>query len=66
MEKPWTLIATALFDLLDDIDTLDDELREEDDAVFRQRALAIAEKRFQYGETDGYNLRFHLPSKPDA
>lgn len=61
VKQPWTLIAAHLFDLLDDIDTLGDELKDGPDDLFRARALEIAHKRFKVADTDGYDLRFKLP-----
>lgn len=40
-------IAEALWQLLDDIDTLDDSCRERDD-LFRERARVRLKKRFEH------------------
>lgn len=50
-----TQIATELFGLLDDIDTLDDMCRE-DDHMFRVLAMREVAKRFKYCETDGQKV----------
>lgn len=48
-------IATSLWDLLDDIDTLGDAVKGNDKA-FRSAALKLAAKRFKYAKSDGYKL----------
>lgn len=44
--------AIELFGILDDIDTLDD-ICKEDDEVFRELVMHEVAKRFKYAETDG-------------
>lgn len=48
-------IAIELFNLLDDIDTLDD-LCKDDAEMFRLLAMREVAKRFKYCETDGYKV----------
>lgn len=48
--------AKQLWDLLDDISTADDACKD-DDAEFRKRAYALAEKRLLFFTSDGQSLR---------
>lgn len=57
----WELRARFLWDLLDDIDTLDDACKD-DDAEFRSRARAVQRKRFIISESDGYTVQFFSPT----
>ena len=52
-----------LWDLLDDIDTLDDACKEHD-ASFRKRAYAIQRRRYEISTSDGYTVTFRdTPSR---
>lgn len=51
----WEERARKLWHLLDDIDTLDDACRS-DDQAFREHARKIQRKRFQILTSDGYEL----------
>jgi hypothetical protein len=53
------VIAHRLWELLDEIDTLDDMIKS-DDAAFRKRVYEIQQKRWQYASTDGYTLQFNV------
>jgi elongation factor P hydroxylase len=55
----WEQIARALFDLLDDCDTADDAAKS-DDAVFRALVREAHHKRFDYGVSDGYTVKFKV------
>lgn len=52
--------ATALFDLLDQIDTSDD-VAKTSDAAFRKMAMSLVKHRFAWATTDGFNLTFKEP-----
>ncbi len=57
-EVPLLLQATAakfLWQLLDDIDSLDDSCRD-DDKLFRERVRALQKRRFDVGDSDGYEV----------
>lgn len=55
-------IATALFQLLDDIDTADD-LAKDNDKLYRNLVRRAHTKRFRYASTDGYSLEFNTKDK---
>lgn len=57
----WEDIAKTLWQLLDDIDTLDDACKSNDEA-FRKLTYKTQQKRHKYLVSDGYNLT--LPSPP--
>lgn len=52
-------IASFLFNLLDDIDTLDDACKG-DNKAFRERVYEIQQKRFEVADTNGYELKFKV------
>ncbi len=57
-EVPLLLQAAAakfLWQLLDDVDSLDDSCRD-DDKLFRERARALQKRRFEVGDSDGYEV----------
>lgn len=54
--------ARFLFDLLDDIDTLDD-MAKADDAAYRAAVQKVQRRRFEVATTDGYTVTF-LPTPP--
>jgi hypothetical protein len=49
--------ATALFDLIDEIDTISD-LAKNDDKLYRQLVERTQRRRFEIATTDGYSLTF--------
>lgn len=49
--------AEFLYDLLDDIDTANDQAKE-DDAFFRKMVNSLHGKRFEVASSDGYNVFF--------
>lgn len=51
-------IVVALWDILDDIDTIDDMVRD-DDEMYREMVSRVQTNRLKYLETDGYDL--YLP-----
>lgn len=51
-------IAHFLFQLLDDIDKIDDIAKGNDDQ-YRRLIRRINRRRFEVGATDGYNVWFH-------
>lgn len=51
----WEERARKLWQLLDDIDTLDDSCRS-DDQAFRSLTREVQRQRFQILTSDGYNL----------
>lgn len=53
----WREIARYLFDLLDDIDTIDD-IAKSDDASYRQMVANVHRNRFNVGMTNGYDVVF--------
>ncbi len=53
----WEKIARALFDMLDEIDTIDD-LAKGDEKLYRNLVRKEHIKRFDYAATDGYVVRF--------
>jgi hypothetical protein len=46
-----------LWDLLDDIDTLDDACRA-DDSAFRAAVRKLQKRRFEISSSDGYSVKF--------
>jgi len=48
-------IATELFGIIDDIDTLDD-LCKDNDKLFRHLTMQEAAKRFKFCTTDGHKV----------
>jgi len=52
-----TEAAARLWQLLDNIDTLDDSCREHDD-LFRERTRSQQQKRFEIADSDGYLLNW--------
>jgi len=54
-EQKWKERAEALWQILDDIDTLDDAIKN-DDTSFRKWALEYSYKRHEILSSDGYNL----------
>jgi len=50
-------IAVFLWQLLDDVDTLTDAVKDNDSA-FRQQTARLIKKRFDVGKSDGHNLWF--------
>lgn len=55
--EQWERIAHFLFNRLDDIDTYTDIVKD-NDHLFRQQALLVAQARFEVGRTDGYRVVF--------
>lgn len=53
--EQWKAVAEGLWQILDDINTLDDWAKNNDRA-FRTRAVHYSEKRHRYATSDGYDL----------
>lgn len=51
----WKLRAERLFQLLDDIDTMDDAVKS-NDMKYRRGVRRLHRLRFKYATTDGYDL----------
>ena len=49
--------ATGLWDLLDEIDTISD-LAKDNDELYRKLVEKVQRRRFQFGKTDGYDAVF--------
>jgi hypothetical protein len=56
-EQEWEAIAQHLFKLLDDIDTVDDMARDDDEG-YRSMVRRIQKRRFEVATTDGYTVSF--------
>tara|TARA_R110000772_G_scaffold167628_1_gene279335 strand:+ start:241 stop:468 length:228 start_codon:yes stop_codon:yes gene_type:complete len=57
----WESHARFLWDLLDNIDTLDDACKS-DDLEFRDRTRTQQRRRYEVSASDGYVVRFKEPS----
>ena len=55
--EKWKTIANALFQLLDDIDTAED-IAKSNNKLFRSLVHKTHLKRYDFAETDGYNVKF--------
>ena len=55
---PTHVQAEALWQLLDNIDTLDDSCRD-NDAAFRRSAVRLSKMRFEMADSDGYSLTWN-------
>ncbi|WP_299663907.1 hypothetical protein [uncultured Ruegeria sp.] len=53
-----------LWDLLDDIDTLDDACKD-NDAEFRNRVRQVQRRRFEISSSNGYSVTFTRPANTD-
>jgi len=53
----WEKRARFLWDLLDDIDTLDDACKD-DDAMFRRSVRKLHKRRWEISTSDGYTVTF--------
>tara|TARA_R110002012_G_C11677298_1_gene614039 strand:- start:9773 stop:9973 length:201 start_codon:yes stop_codon:yes gene_type:complete len=60
MAVDWEAHARFLWDLLDDIDTLDDACKS-DDLAFRNRARGKQRRRYEISDSDGYTVTFKEP-----
>lgn len=58
-------ISTFLFDILDDIDTMDD-IAKGDDAYYRNNVRKLHKRRFDVAETDGYTVTFFKKDKDNV
>lgn len=64
-KRNWKNIATELYKILDNIDTLDDATKE-DDKMFRRFAVSQTQARFKYHklfDPEGDVSKFNQPSK---
>jgi hypothetical protein len=57
--RQWEAIARFLWDLLDDIDTLDDACKD-DDVLFRKSARDVHKRRYEVSDSDGYFVKFNV------
>ena len=57
----WRAVALFLWDRLDDIDTMDDMAKGNDQA-YRARVQRLQRRRFEVGITDGHEVRFFDPT----
>jgi hypothetical protein len=56
--------ALRLYNLLDDIDTLDDACKS-NDAAFRKHAYERQQKRHELADTDGYTVTWKRDKQPE-
>jgi|TARA_R110000737_G_scaffold90642_3_gene122931 hypothetical protein len=61
MAVDWESQARFLWDLLDNIDTLDDACKG-DDLAFRSHARTQQARRFEISDSDGYVVTFKEPN----
>jgi hypothetical protein len=61
MAVDWESSARFLWDLLDNIDTLDDACKG-DDLAFRNRVRRNQRRRFEISDSDGYVVTFKEPA----
>jgi hypothetical protein len=59
----WEKIARFLWELLDNIDTLDDACKD-DDHAFREQTRRQQKERWRVSESDGQAVRFHPKIHP--
>jgi hypothetical protein len=57
-------IAQFLFELLDDMDTLDDAAKG-DDGAFRRQAYLVQQRRWEVASTDGYKVWWTPGESPE-